>query len=249
MLSPDLHGTLFLENMKMKKMLKTVVLKTLPVMAGYLALGIGFGILAKSNGIGILGVFAMSLFIYAGSMQFLTVGLLTGGASLLTVALTTLTVNARHLFYGISMIETYKNIGPAKPYLIFGLTDETYALVCSGEYPEEIDKRKYCFWVTLFNHAYWITGSVLGALIGSLLRFDTTGIDFAMTALFITIFVDQWKSTRNHIPAITGVAAAAVCLVVFGADSFLIPTMLLIGAVLLFGKKRVSEGEVLQHGE
>lgn len=232
----------------MKKLLKTVFVKTLPVMAGYLALGIGFGLLAKTNGIGVFGVFTMSLFIYAGSMQFVTVGLLTGGASMLTSALTTLMVNARHLFYGISMIESYKRIGKTKPYLIFGLTDETYALVCSGDFPDGIDKQKYCFFVTLFNHFYWVTGSVLGAVVGSFITFDTTGIDFAMTALFITVFVEQWKSTKNHIPALTGVLASLICLAFFGADSFLIPAMVCICVVLLAGKKPIEKKEALRNG-
>ncbi len=232
----------------MKKVLKTVLLKTLPVMAGYLALGIGFGILAKSNGIGVFAVFAMSLFIYAGSMQFVAVGLFTGGASLLTLAVTTVMVNARHLFYGISMIDSYKNIGKTKPYLIYGLTDETYALVCTDDFPPQIDKRKYCFYITLFNHIYWITGSVLGACIGSLFTFNTTGIDFAMTALFITIFVDQWRSTRNHIPAVAGVVLSVICLLLFGAENFLIPAMLLIGCVLVIGKNIITKQERADNG-
>ena len=237
-----MHGTLFLEK-RMKKLLKTVFVRTLPVMAGYLALGIGFGILAKSNGIGVLAVAAMSLFIYAGSMQFVAVGLFAGGASVLTLALTTLMVNARHLFYGISMIEPYKDMGKIKPYLIYGLTDETYALVCTGDVPEGFDKRRYSFFVTLFNHFYWVTGSVLGALIGSFITFDTTGIDFAMTALFITVFVEQWKSTNNHAPALIGVLSSVVCLLVFGADSFLIPAMLCICVLLLTGKNRIESRE------
>lgn len=232
----------------MKKVLKTVLLKTLPVMAGYLALGIGFGILAKSSGIGVWGVFAMSLFIYAGSMQFVSVGLLTGGASLLTLAVTTVMVNARHLFYGISMIDSYKNIGKTKPYLIFGLTDETYALVCTQDFPPTLNKQQFCFYVTLFNHFYWIAGSALGAWIGSLITFNTTGIDFAMTALFITIFVDQWRSTRNHIPAVSGVVLSVTCLLLFGAENFLIPAMLLIGCVLVIGKNAITKQERADNG-
>ena len=232
----------------MKKVLKTVLLKTLPVMAGYLALGIGFGILAKSSGIGVWGVFAMSLFIYAGSMQFVSVGLLTGGASLLTLAVTTVMVNARHLFYGISMIDSYKNIGKTKPYLIFGLTDETYALVCTQDFPPTLDKQQYCFYVTLFNHCYWIAGSVLGAWIGTLITFNTTGIDFAMTALFITIFVDQWRSTKNHIPAVAGVVLSVICLLLFGAENFLIPAMLSICCVLVIGKNIITKQERADNG-
>lgn len=241
------HGTLFF-GVIMKKLLRTVFVRTLPVMAGYLALGVGFGILARANGIGILAVFAMSLFIYAGSMQFVAVGLVTGNATLATLALTTLMVNARHLFYGVSMIEPYKKLGKSKPYLIFGLTDETYALVCTGDVPDGIDRSRYCFFITLFNHIYWVTGSVLGAVAGSFITFSTEGIDFAMTALFITVFVEQWKSTRNHIPALIGVGSSLLCLLLFGADSFLIPAMGCICVLLLAGKRFIEKREGKAHG-
>lgn len=212
-------------------------------MAGYLTLGFGFGILAQKSGYGLLWVLAMSLFIYAGSMQYVTLSLLTSGASLITAALTTLMVNARHLFYGISMIEPYKDMGKKKPYLIFGLTDETYSLVCTGDYPEEGDPGRYCFLVTILNQFYWVTGSALGALAGAAITFNTAGIDFAMTALFITVFVEQWRSTKNHIPALTGLAASVLCLIIFGSDSFLIPSMVLISFILLAGRKFIARKE------
>lgn len=211
----------------MKKLLKTALRDTLPVMAGYLTLGFGFGIVAQKSGYGIWCALAMSLFIYAGSMQYVAVSLLTSGASLIACALTTLMVNARHLFYGLSMVDAYKNAGHLKPYMIFGLTDETYSLVCSGQAPEGLDYHKYAFAVSLMNQIYWVVGSGLGALAGTAITFDTTGIDFAMTALFITVFVEQWKATSNHIPAVIGVAASVVCLILFGSGNFLIPTMLL----------------------
>lgn len=180
----------------------------------------------------------MSLFIYAGSMQYAAISLLTGGASLISVALTTLMVNARHLFYGISMIGKYKETGKEKPYLIFALTDETYALVSRDN--EDVDKkdiRKYYFLVSLFDQCYWVTGSVLGALIGNIIPFDTTGIDFALTALFITIFTDQWMKSKKHLPAIIGLLASVLSLVVFGSNNFLIPAMVLIATALLIMKK------------
>lgn len=229
----------------MKTLFKTVLLRTLPVMAGYLVLGFGFGIIAAKEGYGLFWVLAMSLFIYAGSMQYVAISLLTGGASLITTALTTLTVNARHLFYGITMIEPYRQLGPAKPYQIFALTDETYSLVCTGEAPEGVDFKRYSFWVSLFNHIYWVAGSALGALAGTLIPFNTKGVDFAMTALFITVFVEQWKSTRNHIPAIVGVLASLLCLLIFGRDSFLIPSMLSISLVLSLGRKYIRRKEAV----
>lgn len=166
--------------------------QSLPVMAGYLVLGMGFGILLMTKGYGVVWAFLMSLFIYAGSMQYVTVNLLAGGASILSAALMTVMVNARHLFYGISMIERYKNTEPYKPYLIFGLTDETYSLVCSGNMPEGVDEKKYFFILTLLNQCYWIIGSVAGSLIGRFAAFNTAGIEFSMTALFLVVFVEQW---------------------------------------------------------
>ena len=222
----------------MKSNAKTAFLASVPVMAGYVVLGTGFGILLSSKGYSPLWSLAMSLFIYAGSMQYLAVDLLTGGATLITAALTTLMVNARHLFYGISMIDKYKDTGKYKPYLIFALTDETYSLNC-GALPEGVtDAPTYYFLVSLFNHSYWMAGSLLGGLLGYVIPFNTEGIDFALTALFVTVFVEQWLSTKDHVPALIGVISSVVCLFLFGADGFLIPAMVLITALLaLYSKK------------
>lgn len=222
----------------MKKTLKSSFIATIPVLTGYLVLGFGFGIILKANGYGILLAFVMSLIIYAGSMQYVAIGLLTSGASLITAALTTLMVNARHLFYGISMLEKYKNTGKRKPYLIFALTDETYSLVCNDnpDIPPE-EQRNYRFFVSLFNQIYWILGSVLGAVVGSMVKFNSEGIDFALTALFLTVFIEQWLTAKNHFPAVIGIAVSVVCLVLFGSESFLIPAMLLISLLLCLYKE------------
>ena len=222
----------------MKSNAKTAFLATLPVMAGYVVLGTGFGILLSGKGYGPLWSLAMSLLIYAGSMQYLTVDLLAGGASLITAALTALMVNARHLFYGISMLGKYRHTGAFKPYLIFALTDETYSLNC-GSLPEGVtEPSTYYFLVSLFNQGYWVAGSLLGSVLGYVIPFNTEGIDFALTALFVTVFVEQWLSTKDHIPALIGVISSLVCLILFGADGFLIPAMVLITALLaLCGKK------------
>ena len=217
-----------------KSTIRAAFRDTIPVMTGYVFLGFGFGILLHQSGYGVLWSFAMSLTIYAGSMQYMTVSLLTGGAGLLTAALTTLVVNARHLFYGISMVDAYKGTGKKKPYLIFALTDETYSLVSREQNPDQ----GYCFLVSLFDQIYWVTGSILGSLAGSLLPLNFEGIEFVLTALFVTIFVEQWLSTKNHVPAIIGVAATAICLVIFGKDVFLIPSMALIAATLILMRKR-----------
>ena len=227
----------------MKKLIKSVFIKTLPVMAGYIVLGFGFGIICVKGGLGILAACLMSVFIYAGSMQYVAVSLIASGASLITAALTTLMVNARHLFYGITMIEPYKNSGKKKPYLVFSLTDETYSLVCTGEAPEGEDFHKYAFFVSLVNQCYWVLGTLLGALVGSVVSFNSKGVDFAMTALFITVFTEQWKSTKNHLSAITGVLVSVLCLIVFGADKFLIPSMIIITLILTMGRKRIGREE------
>ena len=216
-----------------KHLLRRAFVATLPVMAGYVVLGTGFGILFQSKGYGILWAMAMSIFIYAGSMQYLAVDLLTGGVGLIAAAVTTLMVNARHLFYGISMLEKYRDVGKAKPYLIFGLTDETYSLVCTDPVDMEPRQRNgYYVLVTLLNHLYWVGGSVLGAVAGTVLRFNSEGIDFALTALFLVVFLEQWLTSEKHGPALIGVGVSVLSLLIFGADSFLIPATIGIGILL-----------------
>ena len=222
----------------MKRIFKKAFLDTVPVLTGYLALGFGFGILLKSGGYSVLLAFVMSLTIYAGSMQYVAIGLLSGGASLITTALTTFMVNARHIFYGISMLNRYKNTGLRKIYLFFSLTDETYSLLCDGETPDPEYADLYRFLVSLFNHLYWIAGCVLGSLLGAVLPFSTAGIEFSMTALFIASFTEQWLRTRDHVPALTGLLSTLLCLVIFGPERFLIPAMLLITAVLTLLRHR-----------
>ena len=218
--------------------LKQAFLTSLPVMAGYIVLGAGFGKLLLNAGYGVVWSLAMSVFIYAGSMQYVGVGLISGGASVISAALTTFMVNARHLFYSISMISRYKGAGRFKPYLIFALTDETYSLLCDGRAPDGCDPSLYRFLVSLFNQCYWIIGCVLGSLIGAALPFPTEGIEFSMTALFIVSFTDQWLKTRDHLPALTGLLSTLACLLIFGSDGFLIPSMLIITLVLTVMRPR-----------
>ena len=225
------------------KTVKSAFLKSLPVMAGYIILGIGFGILVHRAGYGVLWAFAMSLLIYAGSMQYVGVGLLAGGASVLTVLITTVMVNARHLFYSISMFRYYKDAGPWKPYLVFALTDETYSLLCDGKSPEGVDADRFRFLVSLFNHSYWVLGSIIGSLISGILPFSTAGIEFSMTALFIASFAEQWITAGDHLPAVTGLLGTFLCLIVFGPDRFLIPAMMMITLLLTLLRSRISAGK------
>lgn len=188
-----------------------------------------------------------SVFVYAGSLQYVMVNLIAAGAPLITTALTAVMVNARHLFYGISMIDRYKGAGKKKPYLIFALTDETYSLVCSDESVRGVrDRHRYYFFLSMFNQIYWITGSVMGSVLGGLITFSTEGIDFALTALFVTIFVDQWLSTKDHRAALTGVIASVICLLIFGADNFLIPAMLCITAALTVMRSKLSRESIIE---
>lgn len=213
----------------MKTITKRAFIDTLPVMSGYIVLGIGFGILLNTKGYGVPWSLLMSVFIYAGSMQYVTIDFLGSGAALIAVALTTLMVNCRHLFYGISMIDKYKKAGATKPYLIFALTDETYSLVCRNlDFTDDKERFRYYFLTSIFDQCYWVTGSVIGSLLGMIIPFDVTGIDFSLTALFLTIVVEQWLSSKDHTSAIIGFACSILCLVVFGSSNFLIPTMILI---------------------
>ncbi len=213
------------------KTIRTAFRASLPVMAGYLVLGLGFGVLLQNQGYGFVWACLMSLTIYAGSMQYAALDLISGGASLITTALMTLMINARHFFYGLSMLDKYQNTGKAKPYLIFSLTDETYSLVCSPP-PEGVLERSYYLLVSLFDQFYWVLGCTLGGLLGPILPFRSTGMDFAMTALFVVIFVEQWLSAKSHLPALLGLGITAVCLLVLGPSRFVIPSMVLITLAL-----------------
>lgn len=226
-----------------RQIVRQAFLKTLPVMAGYIVIGIGFGILLRNAGYGAAWAFAMSVFIYAGSMQYVGVSLISGGASVLTTALTTFMVNARHLFYSISMIDLYKEAGNYKPYMIFALTDETYSLVCDGKTPDAEHATQFRFLVSLFNQCYWVIGSVAGSLLGAVLPFSTAGIEFSMTALFVAAFTEQWLEAHDHIPALIGLFSTLLCLLIFGRDRFLIPAMLLITFILtLFRGRKAVKG-------
>ncbi|MBQ7371904.1 MAG: AzlC family ABC transporter permease [Blautia sp.] len=222
-----------MEQSSSRSALKAAFPKTLPVMAGYLVLGFGFGLLLQSKGYAFWWAPLMGITIYAGSMQYVAVDLLSTGAGLIATALMTLMINARHLFYGISMLGRYRDTGRVKPYLIFGLTDETYSLLCTGDVPEGVEKNRFYFWITILNQIYWVVGSTLGALFGTAVSINTKGVDFSMTALFTVILTDNLLKKDSRLPALAGMAISFICLLIFGPDNFLIPSMLCITAALL----------------
>ena len=205
---------------------------TVPIMTGFLFLGMTYGILARSAGLAFWHPALTSTAVYAGSMEFLTVGLLTGGFAPLNALALTLLVNARHLFYGISMLEKYKGVGAVKPYLVFGLSDETFSVNCSAELGDAIDRRWFYFFVTLLDQLYWMAGVWAGAAFGSLVSFNTEGLDFVMTAMFVVIFINQWRKEKDHTASLLGLALSLACLLVFGAQDFVLPAMLALLAAL-----------------
>lgn len=211
---------------------------TVPVLMGYLAIGMAFGLMLDAIGYNFIWAFFMSLSIYAGSGQYLGVSLLATAAALTQVAFLTFIINFRHLVYGLSMLEKFRGMGWRKLYMIFSLTDETYALLASAKVPEGIEPKKFYFAVAMLDHCYWITGSVIGSLAGALLNINTQGVDFAMTALFLVIAVEQWKSYPKHQPAILGAACTLICLKAVGRDNMLLPALfIIVGALLLLRGK------------
>lgn len=225
-----------------KKILKIAIPYTIPVLLGYISVGIAYGLLVVKSGLSIWVGLGMSVFLYAGAMQFVAISILTGPIALVQVAFMTLFVNIRHLFYGLSFIELFKSFGWRKQYLIFGMTDETYSLLCGVAEKEDIETEKLFFTIAALNQSYWIIGSLLGALVGNLITFDTTGIDFAMTALFVVIFVEQWLNAKSHMPALIGVASAIIALNLFGPSQMVLPAMVFMLVVLLSAKKKISSG-------
>ncbi|NLI89119.1 MAG: branched-chain amino acid ABC transporter permease [Epulopiscium sp.] len=222
-----------------KKAFKAALPMTIPVLTGYLFIGIAFGILANSNGYHLGWILLMSTFIFAGSMQFVAISLLASGFNILSVILITIMINARHLFYGLSMLDRFKNMGKKKPYMIFSLTDETFSLLCGVDPPGGVNKDWFYFYIALLNHIYWILGSLVGGLLGSLITFNTQGIEFVMTALFVVIFLDQWEKNKDHSPAIIGILSSIICLIIFRAENFILPSMILIMTLLLIFKTTI----------
>lgn len=215
------------------KSLRAAFPLTVPVLVGYLCIGAAFGLMLQSAGYNFIWAFFMSVTIYAGSGQYLGVSLLAACAALGTVALMTFIINFRHLVYGLSMLEKFKGMGWRKLYMIFSLTDETYALLAEVKAPPGVDEKSLYFSIAILDQLYWIAGSVIGSVAGALLAFDTTGVEFAMTALFLVIAVEQWTSHKNHVPALLGAGLTVLSRVIVGAENMLIPALVALVAVLL----------------
>lgn len=228
-----------------KKALKAAFPCTIPILAGFLFLGMTYGIYMNVSGFSFVYPTLMSLTIFAGSAEFVAVNLLLGAFNPLQAFLMILMINARHIFYGISMLEKYRNVGLKKLYLIFGMCDESFSINCSANVPSDVDKGWFMFFVTLLNHFYWVCGATLGGIFGELLAFNTEGLEFVMTALFVVIFLEQFLKKGDRIYAISGLAVSFICLLLFGADGFIIPSMLAILGVLTLMRGFEKGGDVL----
>ena len=225
----------------MKKVIKIAFTVTIPVMLGYLSVGIAFGLLFQKSGYNFLWAALMSLTVYSGAMQFIAINLLTSGVGIFEIALMTLFVNIRHIFYGLSFIDKFKDIGKKKTYMIFSLTDETYSLLCSSKEPEGVSRNLIFFCIAFFNQMYWVIGTLIGSIAGSFITFNTKGIDFAMTALFVVIFIEQWGTYKNHIPVLIGATSTILSLLIFGANNLILPSMLFITVALMIFKRRIDK--------
>lgn len=216
---------------------------TVPILAGFLFLGMTYGVYMVQSGFSFWYPMLTSLTVFGGSLEFVIVSLFRGAFNPVQALMVTLMIQARHLFYGISMLDKYRGTGAKKFYLIFGMCDETFSVNCSVDVPAGVDRGWFMFFVTLLDQLYWFFGASLGALFGMLIRFNTEGLDFAMTALFVVIFIEQWKKDRQHISAMLGLGLSALCLAVFGPDRFLLPAMAAILAALALLRKNIEQSD------
>lgn len=229
-------------NGKIKSAFKCAFPYTIPIFAGFWFLGMTYGIYMNVSGFSFWYPMLMSMTIFAGSMEFVTVSMLLGAFNPLQAFAMTLMINARHLFYGISMLDKFKNTGRKKPYLIFGMCDESFSINFAADIPQGIDKGWFMFFVTLLNQIYWVSGSTLGGVLGSVIHFNTKGLDFVMTAMFVVIFMEQWLKEEKHTSALFGLGVSLLCLLIFGADNFIIPSMLAILGVLTVLRPKEAKG-------
>ena len=222
-----------------KSALRAAFPVTIPVLKGFTCLGLAYGVLMETKGYGPLWATLMSAIAFGGSMQFVAITLLTTVFDPIQAFLLSIMVNARHIFYGLSFLDKYKGIGKIRAYLIYTLCDESFSLISTVEPPEHVEKKDFYFWISFLNYSYWVVATALGGLLGKFITFDTTGLDFALTALFVVLFMEQWKKKENRFAGVVGIACAAASLAIFGADRMVIAAMALILLVLLGGRKRV----------
>lgn len=231
------------QNNKYLTALKAAFPYTIPIFAGFTFLGMTYGIYMNVSGFSFWYPMLMSMTIFAGSMEFVAVNLLGAFNPVQALAMT-LMLNARHLFYGIAMLDKYRGTGLKKIYLIFGMCDESFSINCTAQVPEGVDKGLFMFFVTLLNQLYWVCGATMGGIFGSLIHFNTEGLDFVMTAMFVVIFLEQWLKEESHVSSLLGLGLSALCLIAFGPDQFMIPAMAAILGVLLLLKKVLEKGGV-----
>ena len=231
-----------------KKALKAAFPHTIPILAGFWFLGLTYGIYMNVSGFSFWYPMLMSLTIFAGSMEFVAVNLLLGSFDPFQAFVMTLMINARHLFYGISMLDKYRGLGWKKFYLIFGMCDESFSINYTAEIPKDVDRGWFMFFVTLLNHFYWFFGATLGGIFGSLIHFNTEGLDFVMTAMFTVIFLDQWLKEKNHTSALADMGISILCLIAFGSDDFIIPSMIGILGVLTLLRKPLEDRALIPEG-
>ena len=222
--------------------LKAAFPYTVPIFAGFWFLGLTYGIYMNVSGFSFWYPMLMSFIIFAGSVEFVAVNMLLGAFDPLQAFAMALMINARHLFYGISMLDKYKGLGWKKVYLIFGLCDESFSINYTADIPENVDRGWFMFFVTLLNHLYWVSGAALGGIFGGLIAFDTEGLSFVMTAMFVVIFMEQWLKDERHTSAIIGLGLTLICLIVFGADDFIIPSMIAIFSMLTLLRNNIEKG-------
>ena len=235
-----------MKSQTLKKAFRAAFPHTIPILAGFWFLGMTYGIYMNVSGFAFWYPMIMSLVIFAGSMEFVAVNMLLGAFQPLQALAMTLMINARHLFYGISMLDKYRGLGWKKIYLIFGMCDESFSINYTAEIPEDVDRGWFMFFVTHLNHLYWFCGATLGGLFGSLIHFNTEGLDFVMVAMFVVIFLEQWLKEKNHTSSLLGIVLSLICLAAFGADDFIIPAMLAMLGVLTLLRRPLEKGGELQ---
>ena len=228
---------------KKLKALKCAFPKTVPIFAGFWFLGISYGIMMRTQGFSFLYPTLMAITIFGGSLEFVAASMLMGAFAPLQTLLVSFMIQARHLFYGIAMLEKYKGTGWKKPYLIYAMCDESFSINCSAEIPPDVDKGWFMFFVSLLNQSYWVSGAMIGGLLGSLVKFDTEGLSFVMTAMFVVIFLDSFLKEKQHISSAIGIGASVLCLVIFGSESFMIPTMVCITVLLTLSRRQIEKRE------